>query len=105
LTHLRQLSAPIGVSVLCPGIVNTRLFDASRARPIDATQAGSTLRENMRQRLSQAIAPAQVANVLLQAIRDDQFFVLTDADWDDRIRARSVAVLSRSVPDLVGRAR
>jgi len=104
-THLRQLGAPVGVSVLCPGIVNTRLFDASHHRPIEQSEAGAAMRENLRQRLAQAIPPTQVADVLLRAIRDDQFFVLTDDDWDDRIRARSAAVLSRSAPNLAARAR
>jgi NAD(P)-dependent dehydrogenase (short-subunit alcohol dehydrogenase family) len=103
--QLKQMQSNVGVSVLCPGIVNTRLFDASHTRPIDETPTGATMRENLRQRLAQAIPPAQVADVLLQAIRDDQFFVLTDHDWDDRIRARSAAVLGRSAPNLAARVR
>jgi NAD(P)-dependent dehydrogenase (short-subunit alcohol dehydrogenase family) len=103
--HLKQLQANVGVSVLCPGIVNTRLFDSSHARPIDETQAGATMRENMRQRLAQAIPPSHVADILVDAIRKEQFFVLTDDQWDDRIRARSASVLGRSAPNLAVRAR
>jgi len=103
--HLKQIQANLGVSVLCPGIVNTRLFDAAHARPIDETPTGATIRESLRQRLAHAIPPSQVADILIDAIRTNQFFVLTDDQWDDRIRARSAAVLGRSAPNLAARVR
>jgi NAD(P)-dependent dehydrogenase (short-subunit alcohol dehydrogenase family) len=102
--QLRQAELPVGVSVLCPGIVNTRLFDASHTRPLEQTAAGEAMRAQMRQRLAQAIPPAQVADVLMDAIRTQQFYVLTDHNWDDRIRARSEAVLDRATPNVSVRA-
>ena len=33
--QLKQRGAPVGISVLCPGVVNTRLFDGERNRPAE----------------------------------------------------------------------
>ena len=110
-SQLAQREARVGISVLCPGVVNTRLFEAARnrpaalrnAQPSAAAAAGAELRARMIERLALAMPPARVADILLEAIRREQFYVLTDAEWDARIEARHTAIMQRGNPSLPAR--
>jgi NAD(P)-dependent dehydrogenase (short-subunit alcohol dehydrogenase family) len=93
--QLEQRNARVGVSVLCPGVVNTRLFAGERNRPSDLRDAptaggprpADAMRRGWFERAAQAMAPVEVADILLEAIRERRFYVYTDHDWDDRIQA------------------
>jgi NAD(P)-dependent dehydrogenase (short-subunit alcohol dehydrogenase family) len=109
--QLRERGARVGVSVLCPGVANTRLFRAARNRPAELRNerpapeaaAGEQLRARMLERLAAAMAPERVAEILLEAIRREQFYVLTDTEWDARIEARHAAIMRRGNPDVPAR--
>ncbi len=98
---LRERGAKVGVTALCPGIVATRLFQGSRNRPAElmnevptpGAAAGEELRARMHERLSQGMAPREVAEILFQAIEEGRLYVLTDHDWDDQIVARHQEIL------------
>jgi NAD(P)-dependent dehydrogenase (short-subunit alcohol dehydrogenase family) len=103
-THLKQQGAPIGVTCLCPGIVNTKIFYAGRNRP-DALRDEAPEQERdagrrnvLRARIAQGAPPEEVAGILVDAIRNGQFYLLTDEEWDERARQRAEAILSRGVP-------
>jgi NAD(P)-dependent dehydrogenase (short-subunit alcohol dehydrogenase family) len=97
---LRERGAPIGVTALCPGIIATSLFRGSRNRPAElrnevpgpGAAKGSEVREQMHERLSQGMPPFEVADQLVAAIRADQFYLLTDNDWDEPIRERHAGI-------------
>lgn len=102
--------APIGVTALCPGIVATRLFQGSRNRPaalrnegqtVDQTK-GTEVRERMHAVLSGGMPPSEVADQLVAAIRAGQLYLLTDHDWDDRIRERNANILAGTNPAVRG---
>ncbi|MBV1879855.1 MAG: SDR family NAD(P)-dependent oxidoreductase [Pseudomonadales bacterium] len=71
---------PIGVSVLCPGGVNTNIFDAAKHRPekygelddrpIALNDIGDTLKFGL--------DPDVVGELVLAGIRQDQFYIFTD---------------------------
>ena len=78
----------IGVSVLCPGVVNTNIFDSDRNRPEDlaGTDASQLLvsglpAEEQADRLEElragALDPAVVGDMVLHAIREDEFYIFT----------------------------
>jgi NAD(P)-dependent dehydrogenase (short-subunit alcohol dehydrogenase family) len=111
---LAKRSAPIGVTALCPGIIATNLFRGSRNRPAalregdsDAAErrlpadrdprAGLELRERMHATLSGGMPPAQVAALVVDAIRTGAPYLLTDHAWDDRIIQRHQAILAGAV--------
>ena len=120
---LAKRAAPIGVTALCPGIIATNLFRGSRNRPAalqegdpdadaDAaaagggpadrdTQAGLQLRERMHATLADGMPPAQVASLVVDAIRTGAPYLLTDHDWDDRIIKRHEAIMAGAVGPLV----
>jgi len=50
--------------------------------------------------LQGAMPPSQVADIVMQAIRDEQFYILTDRDWDERMKTRLDNVLNRRNPEV-----
>ena len=77
----------IGVSALCPGVVNTNIFTSERNRPEDlpgetrtALLSGATEEEwadRMAQIRDGALDPAVVGDMVLHAIRENEFYIFT----------------------------
>jgi NAD(P)-dependent dehydrogenase (short-subunit alcohol dehydrogenase family) len=80
----------IGVSVLCPGVVKTNIFDSGRNRPANLTGERDTasallandLPEDQRAArvanlLAGALDPAVVGDMVLHAIQNDEFYIFT----------------------------
>jgi NAD(P)-dependent dehydrogenase (short-subunit alcohol dehydrogenase family) len=98
---LGKRDAPIGVTALFPGTIATNLFRGSRNRPRelrndDAPEPageGLELRERMHAVLAAGMPPAEVASLLVDAIRSGRLYLLTDHEWDERILARHRAIM------------
>ena len=95
----------MGVSALCPGPVDTRIALAERNRPGREREALRPLTAP-RGMAGEAIDaadvmdPADVAAQVVEAVRDERFYVLTHGDkYDDAIRERMEAILERRNPD------
>lgn len=83
----------IGVSALCPGLVNTNLRNnAEDARPVPLRSSALTSEEGSP--LKAGMAPAFVANSVIDAIRNDRFYVFTHSDYRDAIAAEQQLVLA-----------
>jgi NAD(P)-dependent dehydrogenase (short-subunit alcohol dehydrogenase family) len=108
-THLKQQGANVGVTCLCPGIVNTKIFYAGRNRPEDLRdeapehERDAARRNALRDRITKGAPPSEVAEILVRAIRGGRFYLLTDEEWDERARLRGEAILTRGVPPIEGR--
>jgi NAD(P)-dependent dehydrogenase (short-subunit alcohol dehydrogenase family) len=98
--ELKRRGAKVGISVLCPGLVDTRLFEGSRNRPAELRNDPSAPLPEPRRILQGAMPPSQVADIVLQAIQDEQFYILTDRDWDERIVTRHQNVMARRNPEV-----
>ena len=102
---LRARGAAIGVTALCPGIIATNLFHGSRNRPAELRNEaetggaleGTQLREQMHATLSSGMPPSEVADLLVDAVRRNAPYLLTDHDWDHLVRARADAILAGAV--------
>ena len=82
-------NAGIGVSVLCPGAVDTRIFASAATRPERFGGPYARPRqEAMRGGMGQALPPERVGQRVLQAIRDREFYVLTHAHERAAVKAR-----------------
>jgi NAD(P)-dependent dehydrogenase (short-subunit alcohol dehydrogenase family) len=105
---LAMLGSPIRVSVLCPGFVNTRILDSARNRPPQLADAappppGSAEREQaVRGMVASGLPPAQVAERVFEAIRDERFYVFPSPGWTERIRARMEGILGERNPSASG---
>jgi len=107
---LRERSAQIGVTILCPGLVATRIYESERNRPESlATGSGVAAETPELQAISanlyrNALSPETVAEQTLEAIRADRLYQFTTTSFDDAIRERAEAILARRnpvFPDLV----
>lgn len=97
----------VGVSVLCPGIVNTRILESDRNRPEMLSAPGMTperteeeeqVREMVTAIFAQALAPEAVADMVFDAVRDNQFYIFTDGEYDEAIKTRHTAIQTRTNP-------
>jgi NAD(P)-dependent dehydrogenase (short-subunit alcohol dehydrogenase family) len=101
---LRERGAPIGVTVLCPGLVATRIYESERNRPEQlAVPDGAAPESPELQAIAanlyrNALTPEAVAEQTFEAIRDDRFYQFTTTSFDDAIRDRSEAILARRNP-------
>jgi NAD(P)-dependent dehydrogenase (short-subunit alcohol dehydrogenase family) len=100
---LAERGAQVGVSVLCPGIVNTRILESARNRPaeVGAPPAGPRW-DALRQLVPAGMPPAQVADAVFAAVREGRFYVLTHPEGKEAVRARLEDVLQDRNPTLPG---
>jgi NAD(P)-dependent dehydrogenase (short-subunit alcohol dehydrogenase family) len=93
---LAAVGSPVGVSVLCPGFVRTRIAEADRnwpARlgppPVADDQPGA---EQMRQAVAGAIEsgldPAVIAEAVRDAVVAGRFWILTHPEFNDAVAGR-----------------
>jgi NAD(P)-dependent dehydrogenase (short-subunit alcohol dehydrogenase family) len=86
----------IGVSVLCPGMVNSNILNATRNAPqaIQSRLAVSPMaQETFAPREVDAIRNVTdatiVGDLVLDALADGNFYILTDLSWADEIEAEA----------------
>jgi NAD(P)-dependent dehydrogenase (short-subunit alcohol dehydrogenase family) len=78
--ELRAEGAPISVSLLCPGFVDTGISESERNRPANLSQR-NPLAEKYSARIRQAIksghlSAADIAAAAMTAVKEDRFYVL-----------------------------
>lgn len=102
---LRERNAPIGVTVLCPGLVNTRIYESERNRPSHLQSESGPAAETPELQavaadlFASALSPAAVAEQVFSAIREQRFYQITTTGYDDAIRQRADALLTRRNPE------
>jgi NAD(P)-dependent dehydrogenase (short-subunit alcohol dehydrogenase family) len=103
---LRQMQAPIGVSVLCPGWVRTNILDAERnwpaslgTRPDHAVVADVVL-PHVQRALDEGTNPAVVADLVANAVMADRFWVLPHPDFVDLAVRRWHSIAEGLNPEL-----
>jgi NAD(P)-dependent dehydrogenase (short-subunit alcohol dehydrogenase family) len=94
----------IGVSILCPGPVRTNIHEVSENRPPQfgvgeafrqAENAGAT-----KVPFPSMMEPAEVGGLVLNAVRNDEFYVITHGEWRPMAAARHAALLA-AMPEKV----
>jgi NAD(P)-dependent dehydrogenase (short-subunit alcohol dehydrogenase family) len=99
--------AQVGISVLCPGLVNTRIIDGGRNRPpelqddhldFEVTPAMVAAYEAQRKAIEASMSPEQVADLAFQAIVEGRFYVLTHPELTPMIEARMRAIIDGQNP-------
>lgn len=100
---LKQVGAPIGVTMLCPGLVRTQIYEAERLRPAALADherpVESADLDAMRDDLYRnALGPEEAAAIAFDAIAEDRFYAFTTDAFDAAIRDRADSILARSNP-------
>lgn len=106
LHDLRAAGSPIGVSALCPGMIATQIVSAGRNRPehlrneAEPTEEAQRMWAAMQERfLADGMPPAEVADMVVDAIHTDRFYVLTHPDMiKPLVEARMAAILGDQDP-------
>jgi NAD(P)-dependent dehydrogenase (short-subunit alcohol dehydrogenase family) len=108
--ELAMQSSRVKVSVLCPGWVNTRIADAERNRPaaLRSTRAErpptpeeQMMEEMARKMLADGLPPDRVAEIVLDAIRNERFWILTH-EWQEMVRSRAEDIVAGRNPTFTG---
>ncbi|WP_313802952.1 SDR family NAD(P)-dependent oxidoreductase [Sphingobium sp.] len=101
---LLERGAPIGVSMLCPGLVNTRIFETERVRPAHLRSAAADMEEPeaLRSIAAGGADPEAVARQAFEGIEAGRFYIFTSDNFDEPIAERAQAILSRSNPQFDG---
>jgi hypothetical protein len=90
------------VSVLCPGIVDSDIYHSERNRPAalanTAWQPTEASRAVARDAFRKGMSARVVGDKALQAIRDEQFYVLTHPEWAKHVEHRSRQIVSGENP-------
>ena len=104
--ELQMTHPEVGVSVLCPGWVRTRINESERNRPdlvgveeVEETDAGLlAMKEMVNTWIAEGLQPAHVASLVIDAIRENRFYVLTHPEWQGMISDRIDRMLSGANP-------
>lgn len=82
----------VGVSVLCPGLVDTKLITQSFAVRPDALNPGIDHRQPAPD-VASGISPLLVGEQVLDAVREGGFYIITHDDYRDIIKMRHDGIL------------
>jgi len=102
--ELALVGAPVKVSVLCPGFVQTKIADSNRNRPAELADGADRLRPAefegaIRAAIATGLSPAAVAELVFAAIRDERFYVLPHPELTAmRVRDRMEGILENRTP-------
>jgi NAD(P)-dependent dehydrogenase (short-subunit alcohol dehydrogenase family) len=96
-------SANVGVSVYCPGLVNTNFHESEAGRPAKFAEAGRELSAEAKARvkatiLSNGMDPIEAGERVLRGILRNDLYILTHPEYTVGLRERFEAVLA-SMPD------
>jgi NAD(P)-dependent dehydrogenase (short-subunit alcohol dehydrogenase family) len=101
---LRERNSAVGVSVLCPAYVPTRIIESERNRPAElpaSQKSKETLaREAMLRKAvtSGKVSADQVAQAVVAAVKENRFYILTHPRIKGAIQARMEDILEGRAP-------
>ena len=104
--ELRQGGYKPGISVLCPGFVNTNILNSERNRPADLPDASppptglvfDVFREWFEEQLRSGMSPRRVGEIVLEAIREDRFYILPHPEAKPAIEHRTRQIVAGENP-------
>jgi NAD(P)-dependent dehydrogenase (short-subunit alcohol dehydrogenase family) len=102
----RLRAAGVGVSCLCPGWVNTAIMESTRNRPEwaaprlegEPTPMDEMIRAYVADQIRSGMDPAQVADMVLDAILSGTFWIFTDMQMVAALEPRYQSVLGATNP-------
>ena len=105
--QLNAMNSGVGVSCLCPGWVNTQIAESHRNRPEWAApnaldepgQATDERFEFIKDALANGMDPAQVGDLVHDAVVNNKFWVFTDLEMVKRLKGRFDAILENRNPE------
>jgi hypothetical protein len=94
----------IGVTLFCPGLVNTNIGDSNRNRPATMSDTGFKFDSKMMAQFVEAMKsvrgpppgmdPLDAGRRVLAGVRANELYVLTTPEFEDEFRSRGEAVVA-----------
>ena len=103
-----MIAPGVGVSVLCPGWVNTRIYDVARYLPEDAEPVSSPGDDNpaegfgdiVKNLVTGGIDPSEVGAQVVEAVQQRRFYILTHPEWMPLAADRSARMVDGRDPSV-----
>lgn len=96
--ELKLAESMLGVSVLCPELIDTRIAASERCRPDSyknadgpppITEAGKLVIDALSEGMAKAgLAPSVMADRVFDAIQADRFYILSEESWREACNTR-----------------
>lgn len=108
--ELRNANASVGVSVLCPSFVDTKIYLAERNRPLPPEtkndpayiEEQKLIGELAGEFFKTTLSPEAVAQQVFEAIEHQRFYILTHPGVKTAVQQRCEAILNEGVPSVSG---
>jgi NAD(P)-dependent dehydrogenase (short-subunit alcohol dehydrogenase family) len=101
---LHAAGSSIKASVLCPGMINTNIVDSDRHRPdrlaTEFTDDQKFVSGYLAQAVAGGMAPAEVARMVVEAIRNETFLIFTHDTYPAQLTARAETLVSGRLPEV-----
>jgi NAD(P)-dependent dehydrogenase (short-subunit alcohol dehydrogenase family) len=101
---LRERKSAVGVSVLCPAYVPTRITESERNRPANLPASEKSSETRAREAMlrkavaSGKVSADQVAQAVVAAVKEERFYILTHRRIKGAIQARMEDILKERAP-------
>ena len=86
----------LGVSVLCPGIVKTQIYQSERNRPDNANiappQSKASMETDFDTTYSRQLQPEHIADLVIQGVEANRFYIISHPEWKPLVDYRLSAV-------------
>jgi NAD(P)-dependent dehydrogenase (short-subunit alcohol dehydrogenase family) len=87
--ELKLRGAKVGVSALCPELISTGIADAERSRPAELRRPEGAppsperelTEQAIREAMKTGLPPEAIAERVVEAIREQRFYILSDDVW------------------------
>lgn len=96
----------VGVSVLCPGWVQTRIHESARNRPSHMGGGGEPSEEqramaaHVGNLIAEGLNPREVADLVVGAVQEQRFYIFTHPHWMPLVSDRFDRILTGEGPGL-----
>ncbi len=102
--RMELMQENIGVSVLCPGPVRTNIHEVAKNRP-QQFSVGDAFRVHeasggAKVPFPSMLEPAEVGNMVLNAVQNDELYVITHGEWRPGAEARHAAIIEAMPTEL-----
>jgi NAD(P)-dependent dehydrogenase (short-subunit alcohol dehydrogenase family) len=99
---LATIGAPIKVSAVCPGLVDTGIARSRRNRPAELTteqhDGGAFVEQALADGTAGSMSPDAVAALVVEAIHEERFLVPTRPSYAQQLTDRAEDLVARQVP-------
>src|SRR3954452_17044205 len=99
---LATVGAPIKVSAVCPGLVDTAISRSRRNRPVsfrtEQSRGAAFVEQALADSAAGSMSPDEVADLVVDAVREERFLVPTRPSYAQQLNDRCEDLVARRVP-------